>query len=108
MNTPDTETKAPKILDLLHETFKKRKSPATKSEAAGLMKAYKAAHKKKSDAEAALVKAQAEETEAVRAIVEARGKGRFEYEGDVFTPMCKGETLFLRNDSVKDVPGFGS
>jgi hypothetical protein len=101
-------TAAPKLMDKLHAEFKSRKQPVTAQEASKLVKAWQTAHKATKDAEAALMAAKEAEQATAIAIVKARGKGRFKLpNGDVVTPMSKGENVWLAIMGGTDLGTFG-
>lgn len=112
--TTTTETTTPpaksKRLDELHAEFVARKTPCTPKEGKALMAAYRTARDKREALERQIADALAAESKAAEDVVRARGKGRFTTsEGETFTPMvsAKGGTVFLRNDSPKELPSFG-
>jgi hypothetical protein len=103
------KVKAPSALDKLHAEWvaagSKKPDPKV---AKTLMTAYEASHKKKLAAEKAFATAMAEEQEAAKAIIRARGKGRFTGpDGTLYTAMSKGESVFLRVDGGSEVDSFG-
>ena len=96
------------IIDDLHKEFLARKTPVTAKEAKALLDTWTKAHQARIAAERAFDEAQQAETEASKAVVRARGKGRFVTpDGTPLLPMARGKTVFLRNDSTKDLPSFG-
>lgn len=104
-----TEAKPESALDKLHKQWVAggKKKPDQKT-AGALMKAYSTAHGKKLEAEKAYEAAMAAEQDAARAIVLARGKGRFTGpDGTMYTAMSKGDSVFLRVDGGKDLDSFG-
>lgn len=105
-----TESKKPSALDKLHAEWVANGSKKPDAKVAKtLMTSYEAAHKKKLAAEKTFAAAMAEEQEAAKAIIRARGKGRFSGpDGTLYTAMSKGESVFLRVDGGGDVDSFGS
>jgi len=108
--TGTTDEKKSKRLDELHAEFLARKTPVTAKEGKAIMQAYRDARAAREALEGKIAAALAEESKAAENVVRARGKGRFKTaEGETFTPMvsAKGGTVFLRNDSQRDMPSFG-
>jgi len=94
----------PSILETIHDMWVKggSKKPS-KSDAEKLRSAYSKAHAAKETAKAALKAATAAESDAVKAIVAARGKGPFALDGRNCRPMTRGESAFLRFDAELDL-----
>lgn len=79
----------------------------TEKQAKKLIADWKAIRKVREVAEKEFREVQQKESAAVRAIILARGKGRFKIGSAVYTPMARGETCYLRAEGGKDVPSFG-
>lgn len=107
-NETNGQTKEPSLLDKLHAEFLKAggKEPDAKTGKA-LLGSWRAASEARDKAEAAFRKAQTAESDAVAAIIKARGKGRVKIDGEVHVPMSRGTTVFFRKEGGSDVPSFG-
>lgn len=115
MTTPETTTaattsekKEPSIVDQLHETWKKNggKPPAAAVNKK-LVAEYLAARKTKEKAKAEYEKCQAAESETVKAIILANGKGKMRINGEVCLPMTRSNTVFFRGEGKGEVRDIG-
>jgi hypothetical protein len=105
-NTTETEVKSP-LLSKLHSEFLARTKPVEKKDAELIVANWKKASLARERAEAAFVAAQKAESDAVAAIVRARGKGRVKIDGKDYVPMSRGNTAYLRREGSDEVPTFG-
>lgn len=107
-NNATPESKPDSLVNKLHAEWVAKGSPKPDGAAAKkLMAAFKDAETKLEAADAAYIKAQRAVSEAVSAIVLARGKGRIEHAGRKLTPMSRGGTMYFRDETAKDVESFG-
>lgn len=106
------ETAAPKVpspIDVLHAEYVKAGSPKVDGKTAKtLVSAWEKAHAAREAAESAFEKAAKAESDAVAAIVRARGKGRLKLaDGSQFIPMGRGDKVWLKREGGVDVETFG-
>lgn len=103
-----TETKAPSVVDQLHEEWKRQGGkPPTSALNKKLVADYTAAKKMKEKARAEFDKCQAAECETVKAIILANGKGKLRIGGEVCLPMTRGNTVFFRGEGKGEVKDIG-
>jgi hypothetical protein len=97
------------LLAKLHEEWVKGGSKTADAKTAkNLVETWKVKSAARDKAEAAFRETQKEESEAVAAIIRARGKGRINIAGiGIFVPMSRGNTVYLRQEGAQDLPKFG-
>lgn len=103
-----TTTETPSLVEQLHQEWLKAggKPPST-AKNKELVADYLKAKKAKEAAKAAYEKAQAAESETVKAIILANGKGKLRIAGEVCLPMTRGNTVFFRGEGKGEVRDIG-
>ena len=100
--------KAPSLVDQLHEEWKKQGGkPPTSALNKKLVGEYAAAKKTKEKAKSEYERCQAAESEAVKAIILANGKGKLRIGGEICLPMTRGNTVFFRGEGKGEVKDIG-
>lgn len=104
--TPAVREKA--ILAVIHDEWvaggSKKPDKKTNRE---LITKWEQAERNRKATEKAFQEAALAETEAVKAIVRANGKGRMRINGRTFIPMSRGKTVFFREEGVGEVRDIG-
>jgi hypothetical protein len=105
----EKKEKKPSLSELLHREWLEAGSrPLTKGDAKALIREWKGTHSAKAEAEASLAKAIAAESAVVARLIRGRGKGRLRIDGEVYVPMSRGETTYLRREGGGEVEDMGS
>jgi hypothetical protein len=107
MATNETSEETTLVNQLHNKWVEAGSKPASPAEAKRLIAAYNAAAKALTAAEEAHAAAQKAVGRAVTDIVLARGKGSFLIAGVKHTPMSKGQTVYFRVESSKELDSFG-
>lgn len=96
------------LLTELHAEFVKGggKAPDGKVNK-GLVDAWRKASDARDKAEAVFKAAAKSESDAVAALIRANGKGRVSIGGDVYIPMSRGDTAYLRKEGGGEVRSIG-
>lgn len=105
--TNGTADKTPSRKQALHDQWVAAgSSKPSKSDKKAFVTSYKALAAEKDKAEKALEKAQAAVSDLVSANIRAAGKGRLRIDGEVYIPMSRGDTCYLRAEGGGEVEDY--
>jgi hypothetical protein len=106
-NNGNSEDKTPSRKQAFHDQWVASGSPKmSKADKKAFVTAYKAAAAAKAKAEQALEEAQTAVSDLVGGMIRAAGKGRLRIDGEVYIPMSRGETCYLRAEGGGEVEDF--
>lgn len=106
--TPVKKDNGPNRLAEAHAAFiKAGGKPADGKTTKALVDGWKKAAQAKEKAEEAFTAASKAESETVKALILALGKGRLKIAGEVYIPMSRGETFYLRQEGGGEVRDLG-